>query len=149
MSNFSHNSSKFAGHGEYDIKCSSNVLYVNLRGGWNEEAALAYSKEIKQSIEYFNNQPWAIISDLNDWELYTPECFPIISKLFLHAIQSGMCKEAIVSQTNSVKLQPFALDKDAFPTFERRFFTDLDEAHIWLKDEGYVFDDSERTSLEN
>lgn len=149
MSNFSHNSSKFAGHGEYDIKCSSNVLYVNLRGGWNEEAALAYSKKIKQCIEYFNNQPWAIISDLNDWELYTPECFPIISKLVLYAIQSGMRKEAIVSQTNSIKLQPFALDKDVFLTFERRFFTELDEAHIWLKDEGYVSDNAGTTSLDN
>ncbi|MDM7861630.1 hypothetical protein QTP81_13600 [Alteromonas sp. ASW11-36] len=142
MSNIFNSSSKFAGHGEYDIKRSGNVLYVNLRGGWNEEAAIAYAKDIEQSIKPLINRPWAIISNLSDWELFTPECFPIISQLVIQAIQSGLCKEAIVSQPNSVKLQPFKLPKDAFPTFQRRFFPGLLEAKSWLMEEGFEFEDS-------
>lgn len=127
----------FEAHGSYDIALNGRILEVNVKGAWNVESANDYAGSVEKFVEVLQGKPWAMISIVDDFELFTPECYPVISKLSIKAYQGGLVKEAMVNFTDSVKMQVFKPNIDGYPDFQRAFFRTKKEATVWLKQEGF------------
>jgi hypothetical protein len=127
----------FEAHGSFELAVRGNILQANIIGGWNVESAQQYSEAIKEITKPLFGKPWAIISVMDEWELFTPDCEPIIKALSAKAYQSGLVREAMVNRIDSIKMQPFHAEIRGAPLFERQFHSTIEEAITWLKSEGF------------
>ncbi len=128
----------FEAHGSFDTQIYKNVLLVKIIGPWNLETALAYQYHINRITAPLVGAPWAMITDLYDWELYTPDCYPVIHQLVNHCIENGLQREAVLSPEKSVKRRPFQIDRAHYPQFNRAFFTDYRPARQWLAEQAFT-----------
>jgi hypothetical protein len=124
-------------HGAFELKVEGLILHAYIIGSWNIQAAYDYKEAVEKIIKPLVGHTWAMISVVDEWELYTPDCKPIMIELSHYAYASGLCKEAIVNQVASVKLEAFPAKIKGFPTFQRQFFHTKEEAVSWLNDEGF------------
>jgi hypothetical protein len=127
----------FEAHGSFDIKVSGRILLVNVKGGWNIESAHDYSQAAQALIKPLFGAPWAVLAVMDEWELFTPDCSPVIQTLNQNAYRNGLVREAMVNQVDSVKLQAFPSAVEGFPQFERQIFRNKELAFEWLKKEGF------------
>jgi hypothetical protein len=127
----------FEAHGSFDIQISGHIMVVDIKGCWNVETALEYKIAIEKIIQPLIGKHWAILSIMDDWELFTPDCKPVIMKLSHDALINGLQREAMVDHNNGVKMQHFPTSIVAFPWFKRQFFTSTGQAYEWLKAEGF------------
>lgn len=134
----------FNEHGGFDLKREKDILLVDVTGAWNAETAKAYREAIVKIMVPAKDKPWALISNVEQWELCTPDCKLLIVELTKHCRDNGLKREAVVnSNTASVKLDLFhknmkkQTSKASPDVFERDFFETEKEAREWLKNEGY------------
>ena len=128
----------FEAHGSFKATIHKNVLLVDIIGPWNLETAIEYQHFIEEITAPLVGFPWAMITDLYDWELYTPDCYPIIHQLVNECIESGLQREAVVSPEKSVKRRPFQVYRAQYPQFTRTFFTQYDQARQWLAGQNFI-----------
>lgn len=83
-------------HGSWNIKLlEKNIVAVNVFDAWNKEAALAFAKDFRESVQPLVGQPWAIILSVKyASEVGTPEVVPIMAELNRWAIENGCICEA-------------------------------------------------------
>ena len=127
----------FEAHGSYDLVLRGRILEVNVKGAWNLESALDYAKSVDKFITSLSGQPWAMVSIIDDFELFTPDCKPVIQKLSRNAYRNGLVREAMVNFEYGIKIQAFQPTVKGFPTFKRGFFKTKPEAQVWLKEQGF------------
>lgn len=127
----------FAAHGTFELQREGRILVAKFKGAWNMESALNYQDAIQPMAAPLMGKPWAMISNMDEWELFTPECAPIIIKLSQAAYRGGLSREAMVNQTDSVKMQIFHKPISRFPEFQRAFFTTQEQARSWLNEQGF------------
>lgn len=127
----------FKSHGAFDLTLNGRILEADIKGAWNVETAHDYSASVGKFINVLSGEPWALISIVDDFELFTPECYPVIVKLAEKAYRSGLVNEAFVNYTDSIKMQVFKAKIDAFPDFQRGFFRTKVDALNWLKQQGF------------
>ena len=134
----------FREHGEFVVTRQGNILVAQVYGAWNAETAKSYREAILKNIEPLNGDNWALISNLEKWELCTPDCQTLMMQLIVESKQKGLKREAIVnSNTQSVKLDLFTRysnlepSEDANTSFQRQFLATNNEAENWLKSEGF------------
>lgn len=128
----------FEAHGSYDIKLDGQVMYLYIKGTWNLETALAYQKDVHQLAKRLPDSPWVTITDINEWDLFTPDCKPIIERLSHEAYKNGLVRDALVSSSQSIKTALFSRTVRDFPQFERQFFANIEQALLWLASEGFA-----------
>ncbi|MBD3584744.1 hypothetical protein HHX48_03215 [Salinimonas sp. HHU 13199] len=131
----------FEAHGSFKTTIHNNVLLVDIIGPWNLETALNYERHISQITASLVGAPWAMITDLYDWELYTPDCYPIIHQLVNKCIENGLHREAVISPQKSIKRRPFEVDRAHYPQFSRAFFIDYPPARQWLAEQAFFAPD--------
>jgi hypothetical protein len=130
-------------HGTFKIELQDDIVFVDMIGAWNLETAIAFSAEIKALTKQIYGRPWAALTRMDEWELCTPDCEPVIVEFSLDAKRSGLTREAVVNEKESTKLELFSrfrndsLVKQANPEFERRFFKNLASGLAWLHSEGF------------
>jgi predicted type IV restriction endonuclease len=134
----------FNKHGDYTVTRQGNLLLVSVAGAWNAETAKAYKETINKAIELFNGKSWATISNVDQWELCTPDCELLMIQLLTECRDKNLQREAIVNRNiKSVKMDLFhkASKKDipepSPDVVPRRFFETDTEAKEWLNNEGY------------
>ena len=134
----------FNEHGEFTVARQGNILLVHIIGAWNVETAKAYKQTFNKTIETIKDEAWALISNVEQWELCTPDCEILIVQLGVESRDKGLKREAVVNtNTESVKLDLFHkhIKKDTTEisphVFQRCFFKTDIEANQWLKNEGY------------
>lgn len=134
----------FNEHGGFELKLDGNILLAVVNGAWNAETAQAYREAILKLIESLHHKPWALISNVNDWELCTPDCELLMGQLLAECRGKGIKREAVInSNIQSVKLDLFHKHtkqqslKPPPDVFQRCFFETEEEARKWLKNEGY------------
>ncbi|MFT4809292.1 MAG: hypothetical protein ACI9LX_002639 [Paraglaciecola sp.] len=134
----------FNEHGEFTVTRQDNILLVHVIGAWNAETASAYTDTINKTIEPFNGKSWAIISNVDQWELCTPDCELLMVQLVAKCRDKSLKREAIVNcNIKSIKMELFHKHSKNNPSqispeeFQRRFFETDTEAREWLKNEGY------------
>jgi hypothetical protein len=134
----------FNEHGEFAVTRQGNILLVYAFGAWNAETAKAYIHTIKEAIEPFKDESWALISNVEQWELCTPDCEILMVYLAKECRAKGLKREAVVNKnTKSVKLELFHKHSKQYTCepsvsqFHRRFLKTDTEAKSWLKNEGF------------
>jgi hypothetical protein len=134
----------FNEHGGFNVSLDGETLLIVVTGAWNVETAKTYSELVHNTIEPVKDKFWGLISDLNEWELCTPECELLLVKLFTECRSKGLQREAIVnSNTSSVKLDLFNKHSNSYNCevspdgFKRGFFKTTSEAKEWLTSEGF------------
>lgn len=134
----------FNEHGEFAVTRQGNILLVYASGAWNVETAKAYIHTIKEAIEHIKDESWALISNVEQWELCTPDCEILMVNLAKECRAKGLKREAIVNKnTKSVKLELFHKHSKQYTgepspsQFQRRFLKTDTEAKSWLKNEGF------------
>lgn len=127
----------FEAHGFFDVHISGQILVADIKGGWNIETALAYKAVVEKISRPLIGKPWAMLSLMDDWELFTPDCKPIILKLTYSALQNGFVRDAMVDKSGSIKMQSFPSSIETHPQFKRQFFENREPAMSWLKSEGF------------
>lgn len=134
----------FNEHGEFTVTRQGDILRVRISGPWNAETAKAYKHCINKTIEPIKGRSWALISNVEKWELCTPECESLIVKLVAQCRENGLKREAVVnSNIKSIKLELFnksSKEDSVEPSttqFQRCFLETEVEAEAWLRNQGY------------
>ena len=68
-------------HGEFVITTNGNILVARLSGSWNEEAARAFDKALREHAAELSSSHWGHMVLLDEWQLGVPEMGPIIEVL--------------------------------------------------------------------
>lgn len=138
----------FEGHGSFELMIRGNILQARIKGGWNEVTAKEYDVAVRDIISPILAKPWAMISVMDEWELFTPDCRPVIVKLCRYAYTNGLIREVMVNKHQSVKMQQFPLTNPYFPDFQRHIVSTISEAEEWLGAEGFnVCDETTHTKI--
>ena len=134
----------FREHGEFVVTRQGNILVAQVFGAWNAETAKSYKEAILKNIEPLKGKDWALISNVEKWELCTPDCQALMMQLIVESKEKGLKREAIVnSNTQSVKLDLFTRYSNLEPSentdtsFLRQFVKTNIEAENWLQSEGF------------
>lgn len=121
-------------HGEYTIEVRGQCIVVKVYGSWNVEGIAAFSSELKAKALALTSQPWAILTDLTEWELGIPGTEELVDHLQKWCAENNQKYEAIV--VNGSQLKKFQMERylkefsDA--EIEHRYFNSFDEAYDWL-----------------
>lgn len=128
---------QFEQHGDYKIWTKNNMLYAELSGAWNQEAAENFEADFMKAAKHLP-APWAHIAYLNDWELCSPDTFPVIARLVEWCIQHDLTRAANIFSPSSLKegfLNKMVVDEQ--DSFKRIVFDNEEDAVEWLKNEGF------------
>lgn len=134
----------FAIHGDWRILVTNNCVLQWFSGCWNEEAAIAYTKDFLQQTEQLNGTQWAILSLFDDWELGTPDIESHVAEHCARFIKNGCIKDCHVytpSVAKGMQLENMIPLKNG--NYERRVFTDVADAVEWLTECQFHIDVSE------
>jgi hypothetical protein len=128
---------KFNLHGFYHIYKKNRVIEIIASGTWNEETAIAFLKDIDETIGTLNGQTFTTLVDTQMWDLGTPEFQSSILEGTTQFIGKGLQYEAYVAGRGSVKLAQLKAMTPAKKGYERRFFESHIEAICWLEENGF------------
>lgn len=127
----------------FQVWTENQVLLACVRGCWDRQAALDYTKAFKVAAAKFKGQPWAHIVYLDDWQLGTPDIEPIVQELVTWCLHNGLVLTAHVYCPHSVKR--YQLDKmiiEKSLTFERRVYAEQQQAFNWLAEQGFAVNET-------
>jgi hypothetical protein len=135
----------YSAHGHYDIFVKDKILFIEAYSPWNLEAAQEFDRIVREQVTtYLKGSSWAMIADLHGQGIYTPESLPLLKKLHIWRIDSGLRHIAIIQ--NEKKADGTGITKSQFNQVYKadiqqacieRYFKKLSEAEEWLKSEGY------------
>jgi len=126
----------FQPHGECDVWRNDTILFARLKGTWNREAAESFSQTFKQEASPLIDKPWGHLVYLDDWDLCSPDMFPVIESLVKWCIDNNLKRAAQVYTPSAMKKQ--FVDKmvvEELGEFKRASFDCEKEALAWLVDE--------------
>lgn len=128
---------KFDQHGGYKIWRHNNVIYAELSGIWNKEAAINYAKEFKAlASEYTDN--WGHYVCFDHWELCSADVFDIVQSLVDWCVDNGLRRAAQVYSHSAIKEQVISkMVVEELGQFKRAVFDDKEQAANWLTEQGY------------
>ena len=140
-------------HGSWDIKrLAPNILGVKIIDAWNVEAALAFSKELKEIVQPFLGNSWAILLSAQQADsVGPPNVIPVVQELNQWCIDNGCrCEAHIVRSglqrqynelTRSEKIKQ--LPVPACPTettYTHAYFDSLESALAFLAQNQFYID---------
>lgn len=131
---------QFEQHGHFELWRSHNVLCARLHGTWNQVAAENFSQQLKQLAKKMA-KPWAHLVYLSDWELCSPDVFPVITELVDWCIDNQLTKVANVYSYSYIKdefVNKMVIEQR--DQFERVVFDNEKEAVQWLASKGFTLD---------
>ncbi|MDO6685584.1 MULTISPECIES: hypothetical protein [unclassified Agarivorans] len=80
-----------ASHGYYELHFHQDFLLAQLYDSWNVTTTNEYRKDIKHTVGQLEQQPWAAIFDIRDWQFLTPESIPVMQKQIGWCLQNQLC----------------------------------------------------------
>ena len=124
-------------HGRFKLARQMDIVQVDFFNSWNEEAAMEYAQVIRGYGEEISAQPWAVLGDLRQWDLGTPESLEVIGQLAIELDSMNRCHTALVVADNNLKklVLAEALGQDAQRSIA--FFDNKRAASAWLSELGY------------
>lgn len=128
---------QFEQHGHFQLWTKNNVLCARLHGTWNQVAAENYATEFKKVAKQLA-RPWAHLVYMNDWELCSPDVFPVIKELVDWCIENELTRVANVYTYSYIKegfVNKMVTEQQG--SFQRVVFDNEFEAVEWLNYEGF------------
>lgn len=121
-------------HGQFDVACHDQIIFVKLSGSFNCSAIKAYAQAVKGKVASFGGRPFAMLINDVQVEGGTPEAYDalneynawlneqaIVAKAFI--LSSLALKDIIITRTPELQRQNIA------------FFEHIEEATAWLKEQ--------------
>eukprot|EP00581_Thalassiosira_minuscula_P038525 CAMPEP_0184464374 /NCGR_PEP_ID=MMETSP0740-20130409/56706_1 /TAXON_ID=385413 /ORGANISM="Thalassiosira miniscula, Strain CCMP1093" /LENGTH=113 /DNA_ID=CAMNT_0026838869 /DNA_START=137 /DNA_END=478 /DNA_ORIENTATION=+ len=100
---------------------------------------IMYAKEgFEHSYKLFG-PPWAMLTDVREWELAKKDSEPLLIRLVASAIKNGLSREAVVNDKGVMKIEQLNMALPEGSGFERRFFDNEASAIQWLEQEGFPY----------
>ena len=130
----------FLPHGNWNISLNNKTLVINGKGGWNEEAAIEFTEDLKKAAVPLLNDKWAILTILDNWELATPECekhFKALAEWFVAHNCIRECHVYDGSYTKDNLLERYVPENKDQDTFINRKFNKRQDAISWLESSGF------------
>lgn len=128
-------------HGTYTLKRSNDTLLVQCLGSWNLETTRLYALEYKAVVAPIIHQDWAVVCDLRQWELATPESMPVFQDLMKWCFDKGLTSCIYLYERSFVKhhhLKQMTLTLKNLPenyTFKK--VDTIEPVYDWLKSHGH------------
>ena len=129
---------QLASHGTFKIWCQGSTVFAELKGNWNEEAALEFEKEFMRAAASMPEQ-WAHLVYLNDWQICVPQMMEIIQRLVAWCIDNGLVRAANIYDPSDMKsslINKMVVQQEG--TFVRAVFDNDADAAAWLTEEGFA-----------
>ncbi|TCI03612.1 hypothetical protein EZV61_08690 [Corallincola luteus] len=118
-------------HGEFSLTRQGRLLRFRVKGALNLQTVQHSFDAFKQLVPQLGGQTWCCVSDIREWELFTPECLVLAQEINLWCHANGLTHEAVIvshalMENISKKARP-----EAHPV-ETRYFTNEFDANAWL-----------------
>ncbi len=125
-------------HGSHSIERQDGILVIRAYDGWNVEASEALVQEILVFAKKFQGKPWAILVDLREWGLSTPESVAMGPEVIASLDRAGRTHTAmIVDEKTLARL----IAESAFASQPRKsaikFFERESAAREWFAECGF------------
>lgn len=133
-------------HGQYRIETASQLLVLTLTGAWNEYTAKKMCQELYTCAKPLSTQPWALLTDVSNWELGPPEMWPLLEKVHLWANDHNLHYNAVIA-VNRMQRLIIKRTHRPFTNVNTSLFTTRTKAENWLTTQGYPCPES--TSTQN
>jgi hypothetical protein len=131
-----------AKHGRWKLKVENNVMMQWFADSWNEEAVVACIADCKKAAQPLIGTNWAIISIFENWKLGVPSIEKHVTKYCGWFKEHGCVKDCHVYSPDAMKeMQLEKMIPVSEPGYERRVFTNLNDAVEWLESEGFNITD--------
>ncbi|RPJ68804.1 hypothetical protein DRW07_00275 [Alteromonas sediminis] len=112
------------------------MLFARLKGTWNKEAAVSFAQRFKAQAAPLVERPWGHVVYLDDWDLCSPDMFPVIESLVEWCIDNNLKRAAQIYTPSAMKRQ--FLDRmvvEEMGDFTRACFDCEEAALAWLESE--------------
>lgn len=110
------------------------MIIIKAYDAWNYETALSFCGDFRESAITTYDKPWAVLANLVNWELSTPDTWEIIKETTQWAIAYNKTHEAMVYGNS---LQKDMLDKiQVNLRVKSHFYVNENQANEYLKDQG-------------
>ena len=130
-------------HGRWKLEVNNNVMMQWFADSWNEEAIIAYVKDFRATAQPLVGKDWAIISIFEEWELGVPAIEKHVVEHCEWFKKNGCIKDCHIYSPDAAKeMQLEKMIPHTEPGYERRVFTNINDAITWLESEGFTISDS-------
>ena len=126
------------GHGSYELTVRNQVVIAKIIGAWNKEESEQYICALKRISQDIRDKPWAIVVNLTEWELATPECDEVNIGLLKWLMENNLKKSAEVYSPSILKKMHIQNIVDQTTSkIDRQLFSNDVAAHAWLESQGF------------
>jgi len=123
-----------AAHGSYTIERQGNILVVDARGPFNEEAIDRYQVDMKKVCQEMAGQPWASLVTYYGNSVFTPDAEQSLIEITKYRVKHGMVANAsVIINSRHADLQQMQLRR-VYQASDVTFhvFSDVGSAKEWL-----------------
>ena len=85
-------------HGSYQIQLIGQVISTKLIGQWNYETTEHYVNDALAQAKLISDKPWACLIDLTEWELWTPDVWPLLEEANRWSAANNQKYEATITK---------------------------------------------------
>ena len=118
-------------HGEFNINIDNNIIKIAIKGAFNDVGAKAVIEQLVQHIATLNNEPFAILGNLLEFEGGTPEVFAVSDEFNAWLNSKNMVAKALVFTSPALIMieQTFVKSKEGQNI---QYFADEENATAWI-----------------
>lgn len=116
------------------ISYDNGVVTSRLYGAFNEKSAEEYSESLFKLVVGLNQKPFSLLADISQVEGATPEAFDILKHIIKRLPELGLIAKAYVYKGPVIRGIMFQRIPE-LKNMDYLFFTDIDEASLWLSRE--------------
>lgn len=116
------------------ISYDSGVVTSRLYGAFNKKSAEEYSESLFKLVVGLNQKPFSLLADISQVEGATPEAFDILKHIIKRLPEMGLIAKAYVYKGPVIRGIMFQRIPE-LKNMDYLFFTDIDEASLWLSRE--------------
>jgi hypothetical protein len=122
----------FDPHGTFELLKDSNIIIVKVEGSFNTSGIIRGTKALREIIQTFNNTPFFILMNNQQYEGCTPDAFESSEELNRWLSHQNMVAKAIVCSNKAI----IDINLKNVPSLvkqEIRYFGNIADALQWLK----------------
>lgn len=117
----------------YTLTPYTNLLYVESFLSWDEKVSRQFIQDVRELVlKYYSEKAWAVLHDMRQWELGTPEIEQVIPEFLQMELTLMHTHQALVVGNSQIKKwQIENIFKDV-SRYEFRLFQLYEDAENWL-----------------
>lgn len=120
-------------HGAYEIQKDGYIIAATLHGAFNEYAVEKYAEDLKEIINPFNNDSFAMLIDIREYAGATPDALVIVDDLNKWLSAKGLLAKAYVTKS-PVLLDLILINTPSISNVLIARFNEIEHAKEWLSE---------------